>query len=114
MKKGFQPILDYVEGRMSITEFQFLFETDKSLQRTLKLPMDKKYTCYKRYNYNLFDLFKNYYDYKGKSWNIFANRSSIQGELVRLLEDYNISYHIYSKYKEEYRFLLQIQPDYID
>lgn len=26
---------------MSITEFQFLFETDKSLQRTLKLPMDK-------------------------------------------------------------------------
>lgn len=103
MKKGFQPILDYVEGRMSITEFQFLFETDKSLQRTLKLPMDKKYTCYKRYNYNLFDLFKNYYDYKGKSWNIFANRSSIQGELVRLLEDYNISYHIYSKYKEEYR-----------
>ena len=35
MKKGFQPILDYVEGRMSITEFQFLFETDKSLQRML-------------------------------------------------------------------------------
>ena len=55
MKKGFQPILDYVEGRMSITEFQFLFETDKSLQRTLKLPMDKKYTGFRDYNYNVFN-----------------------------------------------------------
>jgi len=47
VKKDFQPILDYVEGRMSITEFQRLFDTDKSLQSTLKLPMDKKYTFLK-------------------------------------------------------------------
>ena len=28
-KKGFQPILDYVEGRMSVMEFQQMFETNK-------------------------------------------------------------------------------------
>lgn len=114
MKKEFQPILDYVEGRMSVVEFQRLFETDRSLQRTLKLPMDKKYSCYKEYNYNLFDYFKNCYDYKCRSWDTIANRSGIQGELMRLLDEYNMSYQVFPRYKEEYRFLLQIQPDWID
>ena len=41
-KKGFQPILDYVEGRMSVMEFQQMFETNKYLQKILKLPLDKK------------------------------------------------------------------------
>ena len=40
-KRKFQPILDYVEGRMSITEFRQMFETNKSLQKILKLPLDK-------------------------------------------------------------------------
>ena len=113
MRKKFQPILDYVEGRMSITEFQHLFETDRSLQKVLKLPMSKKYTCYKDYNYNLYDFFKNCYEYKGRNWNNFANRSGIQGELIRLLEEYNISYHAFPKYDEEYGFLLDIQPSWL-
>lgn len=114
MKKGFQPILDYVEGRMSITEFQFLFETDKSLQRTLKLPMDKKYTGFRDYNYNIFNFLKGYYSYKNKSWNCISLRDRVQEILCVFLDNQQISYKRYPLYMEEYRFLLQIQPDYID
>lgn len=110
MKKDFQTILDYVEGRMSITEFQRLFDTDKSLQSTLKLPMDKKYTFLKLYGYNYYNFFKNYYDYKDRNWNTIANRYGIQAELKRLLDEYGISYNALSKYKEEYGFLIDIQP----
>jgi len=110
VKKDFQPILDYVEGRMSITEFQRLFDTDKSLQSTLKLPMDKKYTFLKLYGYNYYNFFKNYYDYKDRNWNTIANRYGIQAELKRLLDEYGISYNALSKYKEEYGFLIDIQP----
>ena len=110
MRNNFKPILDYVEGRMSITEFQHLFETDKQLQKTLKLPMDKKYTCFRDYNYNLYDFFKNSYDYKNKSWDTIANRSSIQGELMRLLDYYCIKYNDYKKYDEDFSFALNIQP----
>lgn len=113
MKKGFQPILDYVEGRMSITEFQFLFETDKSLQRTLKLPMDKKYTGFRDYNYNVFNFLKGDC-YKNKSWNCISLRDRVQEILCVFLDNQQISYKRYPLYMEEYRFLLQIQPDYID
>ena len=114
MKKGFQPILDYVEGRMSIAEFQFLFETDKSLQRMLKLSLDKTRICYKPYNYNLFEVFKEDYEFKNKSWDTISKRSGVQRLLVGFLDFYNISYNLYTKYQEDYDFLLDIQPDYID
>lgn len=112
MKKDFQPIIDYVEGKLSITEFQYLFETDKLLQRTLRLPMDKNYTFLKSYNFNYYDFFKNYYNYKGKSWNTIVNRAGIQGELMRFLDEYSIEYNAYSKYKEDYGFLIDIQPSW--
>lgn len=113
-KKGFQYILDYVEGRMPITEFQRLYETDKSLQRTLKLPMDKKYVFLKSYGYSLYNFFKNSYNYKGKSWDTIVCRSALQGELTRLLDDYGISYVEYPKYHEDSIFLIQIQPSWVD
>lgn len=112
VKKDFQPIVDYVEGRISITEFQYLFETDKSLQRTLRLSMDKRYTFLKPYNYNYYEFFKNYYNYKDKNWNTIVNRAGIQGELMRFLDEYSIIYNAYSKYKEEYGFLIDIQPSW--
>lgn len=112
MKKDYQPIIDYVEGKLSITEFQYLFETDKLLQRTLRLPMNKNYTFLKLYNFNYYDFFKNYYNYKGKSWNTIVNRAGIQGELMRFLDEYSIGYNAYSKYKEDYGFLIDIQPSW--
>lgn len=91
-----------------------MFETNKSLQKILKLSLDKKYLWCREYNYNLFDYFCNYYAYKGRSWNTFTNRYGIQANLTTLLKEYNISYQAYPKYEEEYVFLLDIQPSWVD
>ena len=112
-KKNLQPILDYVEGRMSATEFQHLFETDKTLQNTLKKRM-RQYSCYREYGYNLYNMFKNDYDYKNRNWDTISCRSALQGELTRLLDEYGISYKEYKKYDQEYYFLLDIQPSWVD
>ncbi len=114
MRKDFQPIIDFVEGRMSITEFQRLFNTDKSLRKVLKIHICASYTYLKEYNYNLLELFDNHYDYKNKSWDTIVNRAGIQGYLILFLEDLHIEYKAYEKYDEDYRFLLKIQPDWID
>lgn len=99
---------------MSITEFQFLFETDKSLQRMLKLSLDKTRICYKPYNYNLFEVFKEDYEFKNKNWDTISKRSGVQRLLVGFLDFYNISYNLYTKYQEDYDFLLDIQPSWVD
>ncbi len=114
-KRRFQPILDYVEGRMSVTEFKHLFETDKSLQKTLKLPLSTRHIFYREYNYNLFDYFTHGYEFtEGRSWDTYANRYGIQASLCSLLDKYKISYKAYPRYDEEYVFLLKMQPDWVD
>lgn len=99
-KKRFQPILDDVEGRMSVTEFQQMFETNKYLQKILKLPLDKK--IYGAGNTTtIFSIISViYYDYKGRSWNTFTNRYGIKANLTTLLKEYNISYQAFPRYKE--------------
>lgn len=115
MKKDFQPILDYVEGRMSITEFQRLFNTDRSLRKILKTRICTTWYIYlKDYHYNLLELFENNYDYKNKSWDTIVNRAGIQGYLILFLDDLHIEYKKYEKYDDDYEFLLKIQPDWID
>ena len=115
MKKDFQPIIDYVECRMSVTEFQRLFNTDKSLRKVLRTRICTSwYTYLKDYNYNLQELFENHYDYKNKSWDTIVNRAGIQGYLILFLDDLHIEYNKYEKYDDDYKFLLKIQPDWID
>lgn len=111
---NYKPIVDYVEGRMSVAEFQHLFETDKTLQNTLKKRMSKRYTCYREYNYNLYTFFKNYYFYKNRNWDTIRRRGALQGELMRFLDEYAISYKAYEKYKEDRSFLIDIQPSWAD
>lgn len=114
MKKNLQPILDYVEGRMPVTEFQHLFETNKGLRNLLKTRICPWYTFLKDYNYNLLDLFENYFDYKGKNWDTILNRASIQGDLMLFLDDQKIPYTKFEKYDEERQLLLDIQPSWLD
>ena len=112
--KKYQPIIDYVEGRMSVTEFQHLFETNSSLRNTLKQPMDKQDPIYRDYSYNLctFLLYSNLYKYK--NWNTIRQRNDLQIHLMRFLDTYRINYSVYEKYKEVYYFLLNILPDWVE
>lgn len=113
MRKDFQPILDYVEGRMLVTEFQHLFETDKSLQNTLKLPLDKKYGFARDYNYNLYNFLKSEYRFKHYNWDSIAMRRSLQEVLCAFLDNNHILYEIYQNYSKDLSFLLDIQPDWL-
>lgn len=114
MRKDIQPILDYVEGRLSADKFYELFKTDKSLQRTLKARLDRSYEFLSDYHYNLFDFLSKEYRFKNKTWNCISMRSSLQEVLSAYLENFNIKYEEYSGYGEDYDFLLDIQPDWLD
>ncbi len=114
MKKNFQPIIDYVEGRMSIVEFQRLFYTSRELRNTLNRRVCKWYTYLSKYGFNLLKLFENHYDYKNKSWNTIGNKVGIQLFLMLFLEDFNIEYQKYTKYEEDHEFLISIQPSWLN
>ncbi len=109
-----QPIIDYVEGNMSVVKFQYLFKTSQSLQNVLSLPMNTQYTFLKPHGYNYYNFFQNDYTFKDKSWNRISTKASLQGELMRFLDEYHVSYTPYEKYKEDASFLLEIQPSWVD
>lgn len=114
MRKNVQPILDYVEGRLSVDKFYELFKTDKNLQRTLKVRLDRSYEFLSDFHYNLFDYLSKEYDFKNKPWDCISMRAGLQDVLSAYLDNFNIQYEKYSDYSEEYRFLLKIQPDWLD
>ncbi len=108
-----QPILDYVEGRMSATEFQRLFKTDRQLQLTLLTKLDVKWGFLRNYCYNLYDFLNKEYFFRKDNWNSVRMRSVLQDVLSAFLDNFKISYTKYPKYAEDYSFLLDIQPSWI-
>ncbi len=110
----FQPILDYVEGRMSVTEFQHLFMTNKALRRILKIHIRKDYDFLSDYHYNLFEYLSDEYDFKNKTWDCISMRSGLQYVLCVFLDNFGIEYVRCQKYRNDYSFLLDIQPDWLD
>lgn len=112
--KEIQPILDYVEGRLSADEFQKLFKTDRQLQLTLRTRLNSRWGFLDRFNYNLYDFLTNEYDFCRRSWAGIRMSSELQGVLEAFLENYKIPYVKFPKYDEEYDFLLDIQPSWVD
>lgn len=114
MRKNIQPILDYVEGRLSADKFYELFKSDKNLQKALKIRLNRCYSFLSDYHCNLFDYLANEYEFKNKPWDCISMRAGLQDVLSAYLDNFNIQYEKYSDYSEEYRFLLKIQPDWLD
>lgn len=109
-----QPILDYVEGRLPANEFQKLFKTNRQLQLTLRTRLNSRWEFLDRFNYNLYDFLTKEYDFRRRSWDGIRMRSELQSVLEAFLENYRIPYTKYLKYDEEYSFLLDIQPSWVD
>lgn len=40
---NYKPIVDYVEGRLSVVDFQKMFNHDLTLRKTLSTPLDRKW-----------------------------------------------------------------------
>lgn len=107
-------ILSYVEGRSSINEFQKSFLENKDLQNLLKKRFDFSRIAYRQYNYNLYECFTKEYELKNNNWDNITCRFIIYAELVRWLEFFGYSFKKYSKYTDDYDFMLNIQPSWLD
>lgn len=82
MKKEFQIILDYVEGRMSAEEFHKELMINKALKQTLKYKYDIKYQYLQPYNYNLYDYFNLDHLFEKSNWNNVRIQYVLQAELA--------------------------------
>lgn len=114
MKKEYQYIIDYVEGRISSDEFQKQFVTNKFLQKILKKKLSQRYNFLMNYNYSLYDYLCKEWDFVHRKWSSYTIQNMLQEVLSAFLDDNNIKYELYPKYAEEYTFLLNIQPAWLD
>lgn len=113
-KEDIQPILDFVEGKISANQFKDIFQKNSTLQEVLKEKLDKKYQNLERYNFNLYTLFMKDYKYKTDNWDNINTRYGLMFQLTRFLTIHQIQFVKYSKYEEEYLFFLDIQPSWLD
>ena len=114
MENAIQPILDFVEGRISANEFRKEFQTNKELQNVLKEKMDRKFRYLENYEYNLYNLFTMDYDYRKDNWDTINTRYGLMFELSQFLTQRNIPFCPYAKYTDDYLFFLNIQPSWLD
>ena len=112
-KPNYKPIVDYVEGRLSVVDFQKMFNEDRSLRNTLNQPMDKKYGFVKNYDFILADMLDKDPIYADRNWNTITLRRRVQAVLVAFLENFGVKFTLYSIYKEEFTLLLSIQPSWL-
>lgn len=113
MRSKYQPIVDYVEGRMPVTDFQKMFNEDRSLRKTLSQPMRKTWVFLKNYGYNICDKLTNDDTYAGRDWNCIELRQRLQQVLSAFLDNFNIKYVFYQKYLDDINLLIKIQPSWL-
>ncbi len=114
MKKEYQIIVNYVEGRLLAEEFHKILLDNSSLQGLLKKRYDKQYHYLKPFNYNLYDYFMQGYIFQDKNWNKIRIQYVLQAELAGFLKKNGIEkFILYKQYEEDYDFLIEIQPAWL-
>ena len=106
-KATIQEFVDFVEGRMSFEEFWRNYETNLDYYRLLddKRP-NENFPYYKNDTIcKCFTFYKNPLSSLGKS--------GIHHYVVRYLQYYNIPHIPTTKYRDDHRFRLDIQPSYV-
>lgn len=111
--RKYQPIIDYVEGRMTAEDFRKELLHGSSL-KTIFSKWKNTIFILKEYNYNFYDFLIEDWRFKRSSWNNITTNYYLSWWLEKFLSDNNISFQAFPKYKEDYRFLLDIQPSWVD
>lgn len=114
MNKELQVIIDYVEGKLDANNFRKEFNNNNKLQKLLRQKLDVKYGYLKQHDFNLYNLFKFGYDYKNENWDTVSIMYGLQCELKMYLMENKVHFSAYEKYKIDYDFLINIQPDWLD
>ena len=113
MKKEYQIIVDYVEGRMTAEAFNKELLQNSLLKKELAKWQCKK-EALKDYGYNFYEFLIKDWRFKCTNWNNVTIRYYLLWWLEKLLMDTNISFLPCKKYEEDYNFLLDIQPTWLD
>lgn len=113
MKLEVQILIDYVEGRMDVSEFRKEFLNNPSVKQLLKSKIKIDYLKY--YGYNLYDYFNRQLNPIKNNWNNVYSRYVIWFNLRLFLNYNNIVFsNGYTKYDDDYNYLLSIQPSWLD
>lgn len=112
MKHEIKVIVDYVEGKLNITDFREEFLNNRKLKQLLANKV--VIACYKNYNYNIYDYLYRQLNPQISHWNNIYSRYVVWFNLKTFLSYNNIPFKDYTKYDEDYAFLLEIQPSWLD
>lgn len=113
MKKEFQPILDYVEGKLSADDFR----KELSQNSFLKSAFSKwqcKLTALKEYEYNFYSFLIHDWRFNKSDWSNVTTKYYLLWWLEKFLQDNNIDFTPIVQYEQDYDFLLNIQPSWLD
>ena len=105
MKDELNTIIDYVEGRLGIKAFQEHVVLEKKLQKILTKYAASRNNCI--YGKDILKYISQLHDR-------VADRCSLQEILCGLLNEKNIPYQLFEGYISDYRYLLAVQPSWLD
>ncbi len=113
MKKEFQPILDYVEGKLSANDFRKeLFQN--SFLKSAFSKWHCKLTALKEYEYNFYYFLIHDWRFNKSDWSNVTTKYYLLWWLEKFLKDNNIDFTPIVQYEQDYDFLLNIQPSWLD
>lgn len=112
MTHEIEVIVDYVEGKLNISDFREEFLNNHKLKKLLANKVVIAH--YKNYNYNIYDYLCRQLNPKTNRWNNIYARYVVWFNLKTFLSYNNIPFQDYTKYDEDYDFLLEIQPSWLD
>lgn len=112
MEHEIQILVDYVEGKFDICSFREEFLNNSKLKYLLSKKIDMP--CYKYYNYNIYECFYGQINPKKNNWNNIFARYIVWFDLRQFLSYNGIKFNDYCKYANDYNFLLDIQPSWLD
>lgn len=114
MREEEKLILDYVEGRIAVEDFHVELLQNRKLQKLLSKPLSREYEYLRPYNYRVYNYLTQDWLFTASRWQSIPARYGLQAILAKFLSHRHIHYEQYSKYEDDYVFLLKIQPSWLD
>lgn len=105
---------EYVEGKRSINEVKQAIIENENFKQLLKVGFDYQYTAYLPYKNNIYNYLTKEFPLSS-NWNTIRCRAVVYMECCRFLNAFKIKYDDrYTKYEEDYEYLLDIQPVWLN
>ena len=113
MNHEIQILVDYVEGKLEIREFRYQFLNNIAIKKLLESKIFIE--GYKWCNYNIYDYITRQINPNKNNWDNIYSRYVLWIQIVEFLKYFKIPFNdCYNRYREQYLYLLDIQPSWLD